>query len=152
MMNKSSPCRFSAFVSAFYSSLLSGFSLKLALGVVGYAILSHMLATPIAFAQKQVEEKPYALLFVTVWGPDNHAVSGIKVRIRRADQKKSHWELISDRRGELAQRLPPGPADYVVYADLKGVKDMSGKALRAADEINVHFDKDERVDIGLHLK
>jgi len=24
--------------------------------------------------------------------------------------------------------------------------------LRAADEINVHFDKDERVDIGLHLK
>jgi hypothetical protein len=97
-------------------------------------------------------EKPYALIFGTVWGPDNHPLYGVKVLIRRADQKKAHWELYSNHNGEFAQRLPAGQADYLVWADLKGYKRPSGKQLQSEKEVKVHIEKDERVDIGLHLK
>jgi hypothetical protein len=96
--------------------------------------------------------KPYALIFGTVWGPDDRPVYGVHVKIRRADQKRAKWELYSDHRGEFAQRLPPGKADYVVWADLKGFKPLEGKQLKPGDEVAVHIDGDERADIGLHLK
>ena len=70
-------------------------------------------------AEQKKPEKPYALIFGTVWGPDNHPVSGVRVKIRPADAKKPRWELYSDRNGEFAQRVPVGKADYVVWADLK---------------------------------
>src|SRR5450631_1734224 len=41
-------------------------------------------------------EKPYALIYGTVWGPDGRPLYGVKVEIRRADQKKARWELYSD--------------------------------------------------------
>jgi len=104
-----------------------------------------------AFAQID-PRKPYALIFGTVWGPDDRPVYGVHVKIRRADQKRAKWELYSDHRGEFAQRLPAGKADYVVWADLKGVKSLEGKQLRSGDEVPVHIDGDERADIGLHLK
>jgi hypothetical protein len=100
----------------------------------------------------QRPDKPYALIFGTVWGPDDHPLYGVKVKIRRADQKKPHWELISDHHGEFAQRVPPGPADYLVSADLKGYKSPSGKELHQDAEVKVHIDNDEREDTGLHLK
>lgn len=96
--------------------------------------------------------KPYALIFGTVWGPDDRPVYGVHVKIRRADQKKAKWELYSDHRGEFAQRLPVGKADYVVWVDLKGLKSLDGKQLRLGEEVAVHIDGDERADIGLHLK
>jgi len=95
-------------------------------------------------------EKPYALIYGTVWGPDDHPLYGVTVKIRRADQKKAHWELYSDHRGEFAQRVPVGPADYVVWADLKGYK--YPVPLRAEQDVKVHIYSDEREDIGLHLK
>jgi len=94
---------------------------------------------------------PYALIFGTVWGPDNRPVYGIKVNIRLAGKKKPDWELYSDHSGEFAQRVPAGKADYVVAADLKGVKTTDGQSLHLAQEVEVHVDYDERVDIGLHL-
>ena len=97
-------------------------------------------------------QKPYALIFGTVFGPDGRSVYGVKVKIRRADQKKAHWELYSDHHGEFAQRLPVGPADYLVWADLKGYKSLTGKELHQDGEVKVHVDKDERQDVGLHLK
>ncbi|MGH9531320.1 MAG: carboxypeptidase-like regulatory domain-containing protein [Terriglobales bacterium] len=96
--------------------------------------------------REKKEEKPYALLFGTVFGPDARAVAGVKVKIRRSDQKKAKWELYSDRRGEFAQRVPAGKADYVVWADLKGPKDQPRQ------EVTVHVVNDERVDFSLHLK
>ena len=95
---------------------------------------------------------PYALIFGTVWGPNDYPVYGVKVKIRRADQKKARWELYSDHNGEFAQRLPAGKADYVVWADLKGYKPVSGKVLQLVSEVTVHIENDERADIGLHLK
>ena len=109
---------------------------------------------PSASAQNKPDKHktPYALIFGTVWGPDNRPLYAVKVKIRRADQKKAKWELYSDHSGEFAQRLPTGAADYVVWADLKGYKPSDGRQLQPGDEVKVHIDDDERADIGLHLK
>ena len=108
-------------------------------------------ASPVAPVY-QKPDQPYALIFGTVWGPDNHPLYGVKVKIRRADQKKAHWELFSDHNGEFALRVHPGPADYLVSADLKNYKSLTGKELRQDGEVKVHIDNDERQDLGLHLK
>ncbi len=100
----------------------------------------------------QRHEKAYALIYGTVWGPDSLPVYGVKIRIRRADENKFRWELYSDHQGEFALRVPPGPADYVVTADLKGYKSPGRKHLELAEEVKVHVDNEEREDIGLHLK
>jgi hypothetical protein len=94
---------------------------------------------------------PYALIFGTVWGPDNHAVFGVKVNIRRVPDKRPKWELYSDHAGEFAQRIAAGKNDYIVGADLKGVKTTDGHRLHLVEEVPVHVEYDERVDIGLHL-
>ena len=94
---------------------------------------------------------PYALIFGTVWGPDDRPVYGITVKIRRLPDKKPKWQVYSDHSGEFAQRVPAGKADYVVSADLKGVKMTDGSPLHLAEEVPVHVEYDERVDIGLHL-
>jgi len=100
----------------------------------------------------QDPQKPYALIFGTVWGPDDRPVYGVPVKIRRADQKKAKWQLQSDHRGEFAQRLPAGKADYVVWADFKELKSLNGKKLKPGDPVLVHVEGEERTDIGLHLK
>jgi hypothetical protein len=119
---------------------------------VALPIFPHTVLANPAAPVYQRPDQPYALIFGTVWGPDDHPLYGVKVKIRRADQKKAHWELYSDHHGEFAQRVPPGPADYLVWADLKGYKSDSGKELHQDEEVKVHVDKDERQDLGLHLK
>jgi hypothetical protein len=102
-------------------------------------------------SQKLKPTDQYALIFGTVWGPDDHPVYGVKVKIRRVRDKKPKWELISDHVGEFAQRLPASKADYIVWADLKGLKTVDGHPLHLAQPVAVHVEYDERVDIGLHL-
>jgi hypothetical protein len=114
---------------------------------VGTAIV----VRPAPGAEKK-SEKPYALIFGTVWGPDNHPVYGVRVKIRRADDKKPRWELYSNHNGEFAQRVPAGKADYLVWADLKGYKPSDNKQLQMGTEVTVHIENDERADIGLHLR
>jgi hypothetical protein len=121
--------------------------LTLSLVVLLFSVPHALLAS-----EQPDPKKPYALIFGTVWGPDDRPVYGIKVKIRRADQKKAKWELYSNHSGEFAQRLPAGKADYVVWADTKGVKLLNGKKLEAGPEVTVHILGDERADIGLHLK
>jgi hypothetical protein len=118
------------------------------------AVLPQLFPAPAhcaAFQKRLKPNDPYALIVGTVWGPDDHAIYGIRVKIRRAQDKKAKWELSSDHNGEFAQRLPAGEADYIVWADLKGVKTTDGKALHLVKEVPVHVDNDERIDIGLHL-
>lgn len=105
----------------------------------------------IASAADHSKPKPYALIFGTVFDPDGRVVYGVKVKIRRANEKKSRWELYSNHSGEFAQRLPAGRADYVVWADLKDYKLPTGKHLKAGPDVAVHIDGDERADVGLHL-
>jgi hypothetical protein len=94
-------------------------------------------------------EQPYALIFGTVWGPDNRPLYGVKVKIRREGEKKARWEQYSDHSGEFAQRVPAGKQDYVVWADR--YKSPTGHTLQG-EEVKVHVDADERADTGLHLK
>jgi hypothetical protein len=88
---------------------------------------------------------PYALIFGTVWTPDGRPIGGVPVSIRPAGEKKAKWRLVSDHQGEFAQRVPAGKADYVVWADIKMPKGES------PPEVRVQIEKDERIDIGLHL-
>ena len=107
----------------------------------------------VMFAAARAGEKPqpYALIFGTVFDPDGHTLYAVKVKIRRADEKKARWEIYSNHTGEFAQRVPPGPADYLVWADVKGYKLADGRRLQPGSEVKVHIDGDERSDIGLHL-
>jgi hypothetical protein len=105
----------------------------------------------IASPKSKDKTKPYALIAGTVWGPDDHPVYGIPVKIRRAKEKKAKWQLTSDHMGEFAQRVPAGESDYIIWADLKGVKTTDGKPLRLVKEVTVHIYDDEREDTGLHL-
>lgn len=109
-------------------------------------------AVPASASPDKKAAQDYALIYGTVWGPDDRPVYGVPVEIRRTDQKKGHWHLYSNHQGEFAQRVPVGPGDYVVWADLKGVKSPQGVPLHLDQEVKVHIDNDEREDIGLHLK
>jgi hypothetical protein len=107
---------------------------------------------PLAAAQKQLKpNQPYALIFGTVWGPDDRPVFGVHVKIRRAHDKRPKWEIYSDHRGEFAQRIAAGKADYVVWADLKDFKPSDGRPLHPVQDVPVHVEGDERVDVSLHL-
>jgi len=119
--------------------------------VLGVFLLAH--PGPLLQAQTSAKSKrDYALIFGTVWSPDNRPVYGIRVTIRRSTDKpkKVRWEVFSDHQGEFEQRVPAGEADYILSADLKGVKSPDGQPIRAAD-VTVHVYNDEREDTGLHL-
>lgn len=94
--------------------------------------------------QKYDPKKPYALIFGTVFGPDARPMPNVKIKIRRSTDKKAKWELISDRRGEFAQRVPAGAADYLISAK------PNPKAAQNK-EVKVHIENDERQDIAVHL-
>ena len=104
--------------------------------------------------QGRDKKKPddYALIFGTVWGPNDQPLPGIQVHIRRADQKRAKWHRYSTRLGEFSVRVAVGKADYVIWAETKGVKLPSGKYLQPSPQVTVHVDSNERVDTGLHLK
>jgi hypothetical protein len=122
----------------------------LSLALVLFSALS---ARPLlAAAQKQLKpNQPYALIFGTVWGPDDRPIFGVPVKIRRVQDKRARWELYSDHRGEFAQRISAGKADYVVWTDLKNFKPADAKPLHPGPEVAVHVENDERVDVSLHL-
>jgi hypothetical protein len=118
------------------------------------ALFIGLSSSVLSSAQRQAKpEKPYALIFGTVWGPDDHPLYGVTVKIRRASDKprKVRWELYSDHNGEFAQRVPAGEADYILWADVKGFKFVDGRPLHLAKEVTVHIYNDERQDTGLHL-
>jgi len=100
------------------------------------------------------KSKPYAVIVGTVWGPDDHPVYGVPVKIRRANDKpnKVRWQTVSDHHGEFEVQLPAHENDYILSADLKGFKTADGRQLRLVKEVTVHIYHDERQDVGLHLE
>jgi len=114
--------------------------------------LAYATSVQAAWPDERKAEKPYALLYGTVFGPDQRAVYGVRVKIRRGDEKKARWELYSDHSGEFAQRVPAGKADYVIWADLSGYKSLDGKRLQPGPEVTIHIENDERANLSLHLK
>lgn len=113
-----------------------------------------LLLNFIASSQGEEARKPlhHALIFGTVWGPNDRALPGVEVKIRPANQKKARWDLISTAHGEFEALVPAGPADYVIWAETRHYKLPDGRHLQPSPEVTVHVDGDERVDTGLHLK
>lgn len=106
------------------------------------------LAMPVLAGKKKSE--PYAVVAGTVFDGNYRAVPGVKVKIARLNGERlgKTWEHISDRRGEFAQRVPAGAADYLVWAEIKPAK---GTTAGPRPEAKVHIQNDERQDVGLHL-
>ena len=127
------------------------FLLLLLLVFSALVIYASPLADAASAPKKLKPTDPYALIFGTVWGPDDHPAYGVKVRIRRASDKKPRWQIYSDHHGEFALRVAAEKNDYIVDADLKGVKTQDGHPVHLVEEVPVHVEYDERVDIGLHL-
>jgi len=109
------------------------------------ACLVFYLTTSSIVAAQRPKPKPktkpadYALIFGTVWGPDDRPVEAVKVKIRRTGDRKPRWEVYSNRLGEFEQRVPAGKQDYVIWADLKGFKSPYYKHLQAGPEVTVHI-------------
>lgn len=97
------------------------------------------------FQSSNQSKTDYALIYGTVWGPDGRIVPGVPIKIRASSDKKPKWELVSDNRGEFAQRVPVGTRDYIVQADIKMPKGQP------KPEATVHIEDNERKDVGLHL-
>ncbi len=117
---------------------------NLAAALVISALLC-VLAIPSAAGDQKLDPRaPYALIFGTVYGADNHPARHVPIKIRREGAKKT-IDLISDNNGEFAQRCPAGKADYVVWANLKD------KQAAEKTQVKVHIEKDERQDLALHL-
>jgi|SRR5579872_2683810 len=108
----------------------------------------------LAFAHGQVLKKHYGLIFGTAYGPDDRPLYGVRVKVRPAGKNRPSWELLSDHRGEFAQRVPPGPADYVIAGEVEVAEvenGKTGKKKKLQAEAKVHIDAEERQDVGLHL-
>jgi len=134
-----------------WSPLFHRVACRLLLIVLLLCLGTAIAVRPAPAAEKK-SEKPYALIFGTVWSPENHPLYGVKVEVRRAGDKKPRWVLFSNHNGEFAQRVPAGRADYLVRANLKGYKPSNRNGLREGTEVTVHIENDERTDIGLHLR
>jgi hypothetical protein len=112
------------------------------------------LLTTNAASEDHKNPKPVktALIFGTVWGPNDRPLPGIVVKIRRAGEKKARWQVRSNHRGEFDQEVPSGKQDYVLWAQTKGVKLLNGRHLQPSPEVTVHIESNERADTGLHLQ
>ena len=117
-----------------------------------FVLLAFYSTTNNPIQAQQKKPADYALIFGTVWGPDDHPVYGVTVKIRRLGEKKARWEARSNHLGEFEQAVPSGRQDYVIWADLKGYKPLGYKHLQAGPEVTVHVEGNERVDTGVHLK
>jgi hypothetical protein len=126
-------------------------------GWLALVVLS-ALVQPQALADKKKPEKSYGLIFGTAYGPDDRPLYGVRITIHPQSKKHPNWQLVSDHRGEFAQRVPPGPADYLIqgeaeYAPMGGDgKPQMSKKKKLKGETRVHIDGQERQDVGIHLE
>ena len=115
-----------------------------------------LVGGPTALSQEQTQppQKPrhtFALIHGTAYGPDNVPFYGARVQVRPAGKKHPSWELISDHRGEFAQRVPPGPADYVITGEAEVRNPQTNKKKRLKGEVKVHIEAEEEQNPSLHL-
>jgi len=91
-------------------------------------------------AREKSKPPDYALIFGTVWGPDDRPVYGVEVRIRVSGEKKARWRVSSNHLGEFEQRVPVGKQDYVLSTDLKVYRNPAYKHLQPGPEVTVHIE------------
>ncbi len=110
------------------------------------------LIPAVAQAGQRPTAKNSAVIFGTVWGPDDRPVYGVTVKIRRTRDKRARWEVHSNHLGEFEQLVPAGKETYVIWADTKGSKTPDGKHLQPGQQVTVEIVGNERVNTGVHLK
>jgi hypothetical protein len=105
-------------------------------------------------ASDQDLKKHYGLIFGTAYGPDDRGVYGARIEIHPAGKTHPAWKLLSDHRGEFAQRVPPGPGDYVISGEVEFAPVVNGvtqKKRKLKAETKVHIQAEERQDVSLHF-
>jgi len=105
------------------------------------------LSTPTEAAPKAplVDSKgrplPSFLIVGTVFDEKALSLPGVRVRVRRIDEKKSRWETYSNSRGEFAVRVVPG-YEYEVTVHMNKYQDQS-------QVVNSKVDVQQRLSIKL---
>src|SRR5215470_16767004 len=97
--------------------------LRVVVAALALVLLFSSFASP---AGDKDLKKHYGLIFGTAYGPDDHSLYGAKIEIHPAGKKHPAWELFSDHRGEFAQRVPPGPMDYVITGEVEYTPIVNG--------------------------
>ncbi len=70
----------------------------------------------------------------TVFTPSALAFPGVRLRIRRANEKKFRWDTYTDSRGEFAVRVPQG-IQYEMVIVVKGFADQT-RTINAANGLS----------------
>jgi glycogen debranching enzyme len=104
-----------------------------ALALVGFALLAGAPARAWPGAPQTTPHAHDFVVFTTVFTSQGFTLPGARVRIRRENDKKFRWEAISDRRGELAIRVPQN-SDYEMMVEARGYMTQTHKV--AATEGN----------------
>lgn len=110
-----------------------------------------VLVPSAAHAKQPPSPNDFAVIFGTVWGPDDLPVYGVIIKIRRTSDKHARWKVHSNHLGEFEQLVPRGKQTYILWADTGGLKTRDGKHLQA-QPVTVEVEDNERVDTGVHLK
>lgn len=124
---------------------------RIAAGVLGLLLLAGVAVAASPQQKPPHHEKPYALIHGTAYGPDNQPFYGARVEIRLAGKKHPSWTLLSDHRGEFAQRVPPGPAEYVITGEAEIRDPQTNKKTRLKGEVTLRVEDVEEHDPSLHL-
>ena len=102
------------------------------------AVLLVVWACVPELAQGQKLHADDCILYGNVFTPDGHLFQGAEVNVRRAKDKHPKWETSSDRRGEFAVRVPPGP-DYVIEVKAKGWETQTQTVASQTGRMNLVF-------------
>src|ERR1700758_1786054 len=89
------------------------FSIPLHPSVILACLLFLLISVGLLQGRDAPKPQRHAVIFGTVWGPDDRALPGIEVKIRLAtdNQRKARWTIYSNRRGEFEVTVPAGKAD-----------------------------------------
>src|SRR5579871_2053107 len=82
---------------------------RLTIVLVGLVLLTGSTTVLARSGEPQSSSKSHAhdfIIFTTVFTEQGFALPGARARVRRSEEKKFRWEATSDRRGELAIRVP----------------------------------------------
>lgn len=125
--------------------------------VLAAMVLGLLISCAFAAQGSSKQHKPFGLIFGTAYGPDQQPMYGARVKIHPVGKKHPSWDLISDHRGEFAQRVPAGPSDYVITGEAEIAPVIDGKPQlsrkkRVKALRTVHVQSNEEQDISLHLR
>jgi hypothetical protein len=122
-----------------------GTSLPLVWGLLSMALLNMALLPLAAAPKKKPVLDTYAVVSVSVFNESGFALPDADVTIapEAPANKTKPMEAVSDARGEVVVRVPPGPANYSVAVQAKGYQ---------SQRKSVAINDQERVEVTFQLE